>query len=65
MFTKQESKLVSYVAGRVKSTVDYVMARQEDKAKVLNVRQGYFKRGMCAKSQIVSSAHVQVYLRCD
>jgi len=41
MFTKQESKLVSYVAGRVKSTVDYVMARQEDKAKVLNVRQGY------------------------
>ena len=56
---------MSYVAGRVKSTVDYVMARQEDKAKVLNVRQGYFKRGMCAKSQIVSSAHVQVYLRCD
>ena len=29
---------MSYVAGRVKSTVDYVMARQEDKAKVLNVK---------------------------
>jgi len=33
LFTKQESKLVTYVAGPVKSTVDYIMARQEDKAK--------------------------------
>jgi len=33
LFTKQESKLVTYVAGPVKSTVDYITARQEDKAK--------------------------------
>ena len=34
MFTKHEAKLVTYVAGPVKSTVDYIMVRQEDKAKV-------------------------------
>ena len=38
LFTKQEAKLVTYVAGPVKSTVDYVMVRQEDKAKVRNVK---------------------------
>jgi len=32
-FMKQEAKLVTYVAGLVKSTVDYIMVRQEDKAK--------------------------------
>jgi len=37
-FTKQEAKLVTYVAGPVKSTVDYIMVRQEDKAKVCNVK---------------------------
>jgi len=35
---KQEAKLVTYVAGPVKSTVDYIMVRQEDKAKVRNVK---------------------------
>jgi len=34
LFTKQEAKLVTYVAGPVKSTVDYIMVQQEDKAKV-------------------------------
>ena len=38
LFTKQEAKLVTYVAGLVKSTVDYIMVRQEDKAKVRNVK---------------------------
>ena len=38
LFTKQEAKLVTYVAGRVKSTVDYIMVQQEDKAKVRNVK---------------------------
>jgi len=38
LFTKQEAKLVTYVAGPVKSTVDYIMVRQEDKAKVRNVK---------------------------
>jgi len=38
LFTKQEAKLVTYVAGPVKSTVDYIMVRQEDKAKIRNVR---------------------------
>ena len=38
LFTKQEAKLVTYVASPVKSTVDYVMVRQEDKAKVRNVK---------------------------
>ena len=38
MFTKQESKLVTYVAGPVKSTVDYIMVRQEYKARVRNVK---------------------------
>jgi len=38
LFTKQEAKLVTFVAGPVKSTVDYIMVRQEDKAKVHNVK---------------------------
>ena len=38
LFRKQEAKLVTYVAGPVKSTVDYIMVRQEDKAKVRNVK---------------------------
>ena len=38
LFTKQEAKLVTYVAGPVISTVDYIMVRQEDKAKVRNVK---------------------------
>jgi len=38
LFTKQEAKLVTYVAGPVKSTVDNIMVRQEDKAKVCNVK---------------------------
>ena len=38
LFTKQEAKLVTYVAGPVKSTVDYIMVRQEDKARVCNVK---------------------------
>jgi len=35
---KQEAKLVTFVAGPVKGTVDYIMVRQEDKAKVCNVK---------------------------
>jgi len=38
LFMKQEAKLVTYVAGPVKSTVDYIMVQQEDKAKVRNVK---------------------------
>ena len=38
LFTKQEAKLVTYVAGAVKSTVDYITVRQEDKAKIRNVK---------------------------
>ena len=38
LFTKQEAKLVTYVAGPVKSTVDYIMVRQEDKAKIRNIK---------------------------
>ena len=38
LFTKQEAKLVTYVADLVKSTVDYIMVRQENKAKVRNVK---------------------------
>jgi len=38
LFTKQEAKLVTYVVGPLKSTVDYIMVRQEDKAKVRNVK---------------------------
>ena len=35
---KQESQLVTYAAGPVKSTVDYIIVQQEDKAKVRNVK---------------------------
>jgi len=35
---KQESQLVTYAAGPVKSTVDYIIVRQENKAKVRNVK---------------------------
>jgi len=38
LFTKQEAKLVTYVAGPVKNTVDYIMVWQEDKTKVRNVK---------------------------
>ena len=38
LFMKQESKLVTYVAGSAKSTVDYIMVRQGDKVKVHNVK---------------------------
>ena len=38
MFMKQESKLVTYVAGSAKSTVDYIIVWQGDKAKVRNVK---------------------------
>ena len=37
-FMKQEYQLVTYAAGSVKSTVDYIIVRQEDKAKVRNVK---------------------------
>ena len=30
--------MVTYAAGPVKSTVDYIMVRQEDKAKIRNVK---------------------------
>ena len=45
LFTKKEAKLVTYVAGLVKSTVDYIMVQQEDKAKVCNVK--VISRNMC------------------
>ena len=35
---KQESQLVTYAAGPVKSMVDYIIVRQKDKAKVRNVK---------------------------
>jgi len=38
LFTKEEAKLVTYVAGPVKSTIDYIMVRQDNKAKVRNVK---------------------------
>ena len=38
LFMKQECKLVTYVAGSAKSTVDYIMVWQGDKVKVRNVR---------------------------
>ena len=45
MFMKQESKLVTYVAGPVKSTVDYIIVWQrlrvnddDDEAKICNVK---------------------------
>jgi len=38
LFMNQESQLVTYAAGTVKSMLDYIIVRQEDKAKVRNVR---------------------------
>jgi len=38
LFMKQESQLVMYAACPVKSTVDYIIVRQKDKAKVHNVK---------------------------
>ena len=48
LFTKQETRLVTYVAGPMKSTVNYIMVRQEDKAKVRNVKVISSKE--CAKA---------------
>jgi len=38
LFMKQESKLMTYVAGSAKSTADYINLRQRDKAKVRNIK---------------------------
>jgi len=38
LFMKQKSKLVTYVAGLARSTVDYIIVRQGDKSKVRNVK---------------------------
>jgi len=38
LFVKQESKLVTYIPGSVKSMIDYITVWQGDKAKVLNVK---------------------------
>jgi len=38
LFMKQESQMVTYAAGPVKSMVGYIIVRQEDKAKVRNVK---------------------------
>jgi len=38
LFTKQEAKPVTYVADPMKSTVDYFMVRQEDKANVRKIK---------------------------
>jgi len=38
LYMKQESQLVTYAAGPVRSTVDYIIVRQEDKAKVRNIK---------------------------
>jgi len=38
LFMKQEFQMVTYAAGPVKSTVDYVIVQQEDNAKVRNVK---------------------------
>jgi len=38
LFMKQESQLVTYAAGPVESAVDYIIVRQEDKAKVHDVK---------------------------
>ena len=38
MFVKQESQLVTHAAGPVKSMVDYIIVRYENKAKVRNVK---------------------------
>jgi len=38
LFVKQESQLVTYAAGPVKSTVDYIIVQQEDNANVHNVK---------------------------
>jgi len=38
LFMKQESKLVTYIAGSAKSTVNYIMVRRGDKVKVRSVK---------------------------
>ena len=38
LFMKQKSQLVTYAADPVESTVHYIIAQQEDKAKACNVK---------------------------
>ena len=38
LFMKQESQLVTYAVGCVKSTVDYIIVWQEDKAKIHDIK---------------------------
>jgi len=39
LFMKEKSKMVTYVAGSVKSTVNYIIVKQGNKAKVSNINQ--------------------------
>ena len=52
-------KLVTYVAGLVKSTVDYIMVRQEDKAKIRNIKVITSEEcdKVCTKTQTVSNGY--------
>jgi len=47
LFMKQESQMVTYAAGPVKSTVDYIILQLEDKAKVHNVYQTWYQSINC------------------
>ena len=47
LFMKQESKLVSYVAGPVKSTVDYIPVRKGDKAIRLVTSRSFQMKNVC------------------
>jgi len=38
LFMQQKSQLVTYAAGTVRSTVDYIIVRHKDKGKVRNVK---------------------------
>ena len=55
LFMKQESKLVTYVAGSAKIRVDYIMARQEDKVKVRNVK--IIPNEECVPKHTASNGH--------
>ena len=55
LFMKQKCKLVTYVAGSVKSTVDYIIVWQGDQAKVHSIK--FIPNKECLPKQTVSNKH--------
>jgi len=63
LFMKQESKLETYAAGPVKSMLDYIIVRQEDKANVRNVKVNPILKCFSTRNPVVLMRAFNTYVR--